>query len=671
MVKEVRDDSWLRRSFMITKEALDAGGDDTLRRFYTTAAYKFVDTTLGGDFVLNPLPQFTRNADRKVKSKLGHGKGLGRRYSEVLHDNRRRIHIRAGVLRHNSLSVFFSQCYHVEAATLARTGRLHEVMFTLGSVVGFILAAPLLPIVLTSKMIQFAMRLPSSRFCYIKPTMHNYHQALATTFQNITVNMGIQPRIFTDEQAGAYYEDDSEAIAANKAQGEYFNKILPDIYDENGQIDIFKVVTRAQRLANAYIDALEEGARIGLTRKEIFDAVLRAEIDKTWLMGNENGLERYKQLFMSSMDGEYKNTGGPEKADVEYITKMDSLKSYYDAERRMGADYISFRVSNVGPQNGSFNNTFKESTIGSTFNAMSSSARSARFNLADGNIDGMGVAKAIYDAAGAFASGVLAQFDIQGISALAGNAYIDIPWIWDRSQCELNKVSFTIQCRSWSAHPYLRAKNLILPMAAWLALGVPLSAGKQSFTQPFVIEYFDPGRATVRVGAVESLSFSWGEGNVGWNSENQYLSADIQVGIVDLCKAFHMPIYNNFSFTNAAAMFAAKKVGQGIGGTLEMFGVNTSAEAGGEVGTAIGAAIQPSAWDDANVYTDLMATWGSLSFEDQTGTMRKLKLAMTRQIAQYNQWTSKARMMSYGFSGAPVPLIPDIIKMFSLETARR
>ena len=59
-----KDASWVRQSFLVTADQLQAV--DLQNRTFTTASLKFTDTTLGGNFAINPPPQFTRTADPKA-----------------------------------------------------------------------------------------------------------------------------------------------------------------------------------------------------------------------------------------------------------------------------------------------------------------------------------------------------------------------------------------------------------------------------------------------------------------------------------------------------------------------------------------------------------------------------------------------------------------------------
>ena len=95
--RKIRDRDWVRQSFLVGSVNNDGVATSNLQdidkknRFFSTASFKFVDTTPGGNLAINPPPQYCRNADIKKKSILVTAKPLGRYYSEAIDDNSRLI----------------------------------------------------------------------------------------------------------------------------------------------------------------------------------------------------------------------------------------------------------------------------------------------------------------------------------------------------------------------------------------------------------------------------------------------------------------------------------------------------------------------------------------------------------------------------------------------------
>lgn len=658
------DSNWIKQSFLMRDD--DISDDDFERRIYTAASQKFTDTTLGGNFVINPLPQFTKFADPKVGSKYSLSRKMGRFYSEVIDENKQVIHVRLGVPRFNSLTRFLGEFYNVEASSLARKGRGTSAFYTLGRLTGSIVSAPLMPVLLVGKMVRFLTNNPASRYYYLKPTMFPYWGAVASTVNRIAVNMGVIPRVMTESLAAPYYEGEGP----NLEDAKLYHKLLPDIYREDGGIDVFALSTRAQRLANAFQEALENQAASGKKPSEI----MRKMADWTPKGSVRNAsLEAYRELYLNSEEGNYATVAQAvkEMSETEDRSedKLNGLLAFYNAERKMGADFVSFRVDHTGTNTESFNTSTKEAGIAQTINGMSSGARAMRFNLADGNIDGMGLVSGITSAATDFLNGLATSLEIQGIAAVAGSAFVDIPHTWDSSTADINRTTLTIPLRSPYGNDMSRLMNLIIPMSMFLAMALPLSTGKQSYTSPFILELFNRGRTQIRLGMVESLSFTRGVGDVGWTNTGKFLGVDVNLTIVDLSKLVHMPLSTNYALENDPVMSA---IGAGVGGAVGgvMNAVGADGSNASNTAAAIGSLFSPNTYDEDNLYSDYTATLGSLDLSSQIHVMRKLKLAMTRQMAEFNQWKSPARFASWSMENMLWGIPGDVIKAISMEGAR-
>jgi hypothetical protein len=677
MRNPIRDTSWIRQSFMLPENGIDPTVD-AIRRIQTTASYKFTDTTIGGNFALNALPQFTKYADLKFKNEYNQGSyGMGRFYSEAIDDHAQLIHVRLGVPKFNSLMRFFGNFYSVEASTLARTGRSTDVFYTVGKIGGSIITVPLMPFLLAGKMLRFFLNKPASRYYYLKPAMPLYWNAVSSIVNGIAVNMGVIPRIGSSDSAEL-----NDGISWSKSDIAKLQSLLPRIIRDDGGIDIYAVSTRAQRLANAFNDALESSLD-GITLQNRAELINRklvkwkpAPVDPSPGTGEGggkfiNGLE-YLKSYLNTSDGKYDGANAEQsELDTREKSWIDEMAEFYNGERNMGADFVTFRVDHTGSSTESFSNSVKESGIAGQINSMAAGNRDARFNFADGNFSDGIVGTAVggvLNSAKNFLNGAAESLGVHGIAALAGNAFVDIPDTWDSSSADVGRSTFTIPLRAPYGHDYSRLQNLVIPMAALLAMCLPLSAGKQSYTSPFVLELFNQGRTQIRLGMVESLTFTRGVGETSWLKNGRYMGVDCNITFVDLSKVVHMPLNPGITLTDALGKAVAGAVA--LPGAVAVAGV--SSLLGGDISVkdaALTAAnvMSPGTYDDDNKYTDYLAVLGSLPLEAQINTWRKFKLRLTQQSAEFEAWTSPAHLVNWAMGTIP----GDLIKALSTATDRK
>lgn len=649
----LRDAAWVRQSFLVRKEALE--NVDSQNRFFSSASLKFVDTAPGGSFAINPPPQFTRAADPPVQGRNPGSQGLGRYYSEAIDDHSQIISMRFGVPQFNSMTTFFTGFYNTGAGQLARTGRATSAFYYLGRAAGFVISVmswKLLAVHLLGVGLKFMMQKPTSKYYYLKPAMPLYWNAVQTIVNHIAVNSGVVPRIGGDTQKAVTgeYEFDQAGLAN-------LHKALPDVFKEGGGIDVYALANRAQRLARKHYKQWES------TNDSATNMNLTTSMDDySRMVQNAAGgpLTDQKPDYQSYMDKWLDaQPSKPKESDdgngVEKIAEKEEDKEsqnagfldFLQAELDDGAAFANFRVNYTGSVSESFSNSVGESEIAQKINSMSSSARSTSFNLAGGNIDDGVVGKtigAVLGAAKDVATGVMDQMGVSGLAMLGGAAFVDIPKHWQSSSASLPRMNYTIQLVSPYGNPISRLINLHLPLAMLLAGALPLSTGKQSYTSPFLVEVYDQGRCQTRLGMIDSLSITRGVGNLGFNADNQCLAIDVSFSIVDMSSVLHMPISEGISLTNVAA-------GAVAGGL-----------AGGAAGAAAGAAVASGVFDDDTVFSDYMAVLGGMGLADQIYSIRKLKLNLTRKLADFERWTSPAFYASFVGDTPPARLISAFYK---------
>lgn len=620
--RTIRDANWIKSSFLINASMLDDVAK--INRYFTTASLKYTDSSIGGNFCINPPPQFTRHADPKADRIISNNSiyGMGRYYSEAIDDNNQIIHMRFGVPKFNSLTTFFTGFYNADMNLLARTGRSSNTFYTLGKAAGFILsivAWPLWLINYAGTAIRFLLEKPSSKFYYLKPTMPTYWSAVTTIVNHIAVNKNIVPRLFEGDK-----ENQKLGVGVTKADRALYHKAMPDIFDSDGNVNVYAIATRAQRLSDHYIkmidDKISESGNMD-TVSSIIKSIKSIVVDRP-----NPSLKEHMDKWLANKQAQPNKVTVPEnatdadkKAAEKKSTEMnetvqefkegtptsdDGFWDFIKAELRDGSAFASFRVNYTGSVSESFSNTVGESEIASKFNSAAGQSRSTNFSFANGNVtpiigDALSAAKNVL-------SGVLDGFGASGLFALAGSAFVDIPKHWQSSSSSLPKANYTINLVSPYGNAMSRFLNIDIPLAMLLAAALPLSSGKQSYTSPFLLELYDKGKCQTRLGMIDSLSINRGNGNMGFDNNGQNMHIEVNFSVVDMSSIMHMPISEGFSLNPAVALF-----------------------------------------DEDTVFSDYMAILAGLDLNEQVYPLMKIKRNLTRQMQHWGSFFSKAHLASY------------------------
>lgn len=631
----ILDEQWAKFAFLVNADDLEPS--DVINRGFSSAYFKFTDTSLGGAMSINPKPQFTRYADVREPGRLTdridntvgnfQGKtGMGRYYSEAIDDNSQIIHMRFGVPQFNSLTTFFTGFYNSSVARLAKTGRSgsDDFFFKIGQAVGTIFGLvfwPILAVNLAGNLARYFFNRPSSKFYYLKPTMITYWSAVNTMVNRIGVGRGLLPSFIKDNKDQRIGDKE-----VNDDMLKMLHQLMPDVFSETGAYDIYAVANKAQRMANrlqkddeanftagSYTDFKGFVKRTG--QKKLVRPPGRTFLDavKGWLDAE----------MTSTSDGSSENAEASIKADPTDTTKKrvspEKTFEYFKAEMDDGSAFANFRVDYTGAISESFSNSVGESDLASKINSVSSQARAATFSFAGGNIVGGALGSAVggvLDAAKSFVSGAADALGVSGLVGLAGGAFVDIPKNWQSSTASLPKSTYTMQLVSPYGNTVSQINNLYIPMCMLLAAALPLSTGKQSYTSPFILELYDKGRCQTRLGMIDSLSITRGTGNLGFNKNGHAMAIDISFSIVDMSSVMHMPI------------------SQGIAGSDS-----------------------ESIFDDETVYSDYMAVLASQDLKSQFYKLPKLKLAAARRVRRIEAITSPSMWAMVVHDKTPVGLL--------------
>lgn len=698
------DADWVRQSFIVNRDKL--ADRELQNRNFSTASLKFVDTKPGGNRMINPPPQFTRSCDIPSVNFATGKETLGRYYSEAIDDNSQVIYMRFGVPQFNSLTTFFTTFYDSSAGQLARTGRAGGVFYQIGKAMATVVLAvtwEIQAIKLAGLIYRFATGSPSSKFYYLKPTMLMYWDAVTTIVNRMAVNRGIIPAL--------YGGGDQTAAVMNA----YLAKELPGVFLPNGGIDVYNIAGRSQRLARKVRSAIEaqhsgsSGANIQALSSAIQGSLKSGAIDESskatksgdgfidsiekWFsstLGSSTGAKLDANTTLSDYNAATAAAGGQpstassgdtvEKVGEDRAGFMEQYLSSLDD----GLEFVALRVNYTGQMSESFSNSVGESGLASKINNASSSSRTTRFDFADGNVAGdnpfgkalQGIIGGVKD----LAAGAMDAVGAQGIAALAGSAFVDIPKHWEQSMASLPRANYTISLVSPYGNPISQLLNIDFPLALLLAAALPMGTGRQSYTSPFILELYDQGRCQTRLGIIDSLSITRGVGNLGFNNENHAMAIDVSFSVMDLSSIVSIPIGEGLTTAGLHAGLNAGAIAGAAVGAINagkyglvpgILGATVGTVVGAGVGGAAGEVVDfvsntiksiNNAFSDDTAFNDYMAVLAGMSLQDQIYATHKLKFNLTNIAQQWNSYYSASHFAAFAGNELPSRLVSAVFK---------
>lgn len=653
------DREWLSAVFMLS--GADLNPMDASNRYFSSAELKFTDTTMGGNLGINSRPQFTRYCDIRARGRRSDRKkvtiqekgsfGMGEYYSEAIDDNSLNLFLEFGVPKFNSLFNFFSRSIDPQASIIARTGS-PSIAYDVGNIAGKAAVFLMLPVIsLTIWGIKAAADVVFGdnpfNYYYLNPTMHTYWATVNSIVMQMTTELGILIPTFMPEKTsngiGMPMKIDQEDLKE-------MHKIMPDIIGSSNYIDAFAIATRAQAMANkqldlekrmyeSYVDN-EDGAKKYI--ESTVGTLVPNETGRSfnsWLAdvlkdenGNSDGLFQAKdpnattsasdtpqtideQTILSKIDEATNNYKETEEEKSEGWFKK--FGKYFNSARLGGGGHAIFKVDYVGSINESFSNSVTDVPAASFINSIGKTAKEIKFSLAGGNIvGGMGN---VVEGAKNVATGVLdgATFGLSSsLATLFGDAFIDVPKMWDDSTVSLPRLNYTMQLISPYGNIMSQLQNIYIPLAMILAGALPLATGKNSYTSPFICKAFLKGMHNVQLGMITDLSITRGTSNLAFNKQKRVLAIDVNFSITDFSQLMTAPIDNS------------------------MFGVGIN-----------------SGLDDNNVFGRYIATLASRDLLTDMYTLPKAKIRLSRLKYKLDQnlsasfWAFRAGNFAYDVVG--------------------
>jgi hypothetical protein len=632
---ELKENAWISQAFF--KAGLGAAGNQEQGRRLSRNILNFYDTTLGGARSMNPAPQTTRWADPKDRPIIQKSKGMGRYYRKAHDNNAQRLSICAGIPEFNSLSRYFKSFFDLNTASLVHTGKIN-LAYKAGYALGFFFTLPFQAFfglhAIVNRIIAVAADVPHSKFYYLKPTMPIYWNTVTILFNKLATDMGAL--------VGATSEDlvlaGTKVTMKNETQTDLgaIAGRFPDVFRRTGNgdfvLDIKSLAGRSQRMANLFEKRLESIAKsVDGTADPIgnfVNAVKELQRGEP-IRESENAnlqwadMPSYLEAYAASPMARYGQDGSVTGVDADgkptyedvaadarelsrnapFIEQNDSFGNMLLSELREGSLFVTFDVEYVGASSVSVSNSTKAPAIKEVANSASAAARDIKINLANGNVFDNAVGNAIETAIGGvkdLITGAASSVGLGGLAALAGQAFMSIPDVYDNSSVELPSHTYKVRLGTPYGNKYSILTRVYLPLCMLMALAMPRATGKNSYGPPFLVRAHSQGHHDVKLGIIGSMSFEIGSSNIGRSIDKLPTAIDVTFDIVNLDDIMTIPVADSLE--------------------REVFSF--------------------SPFDEDTALSDFLATLAGVSLQDQFYATRRITRAWRQQQANWASYTS-------------------------------
>lgn len=534
-------------------------------------------------------------------------------------------------------------------------------------IAAMVVSLPFSIVVIGGYVLDFALGRPSSQYYYVQPSPAPFWNRVNFIANALAVNMGMTPRLFSKGGAFDSLEESQDGDT-KEYLNQAFRLAPRIFKEGGRGVDVYNVANRTARLErmrrNKLIKLGEDAANPDDLAKRLNSYMADPYgPDSAPGEGIEAYLDRYFKsdfgdpkwiqydplsVMQSSIkddlsatpaspppDGTATDTPIAEEANANYDAQIaqgvaaddtpdlraswvregetDQFKlkgsfasrvvESFTLDAMQASKWVSFAVSGGEQRNESFSNSVRDSDVGNMINSTSNSAMSARFSFSNGNT-GFAAIDGAYKAVGDVFRGILSGAKLDGLLALAGSANVHIPKHYDSSSASFQEANYNIELRSPYGSLLSRYQNLYIPLAVLLAAALPMSAGTQAYTAPYLCHAFVKGRFHGRMCMITSLNITRGVGNLGWNMNNQALGIDVSIGLTDLSNIMHAPIDVSFNPIKPWKML----------------------------------------FDDDSAFKDYLGTLASLSLADKEDKLRKMGINVATKMAQIDSYFSASHI---------------------------
>lgn len=271
----IQDSDWANYGMLMPGNMYSK--QDKRNLMYSTATNKITNTSFGGNFVINPLPKYTRTCDvplegrvfgspedimddgfwtgsigSDVKRKNSLGFGYGMYYSEAHDDNMMIAYLKAGFPRFNSALSFYTGAIDYEMSVIASTGR-STVAYNFGRVTGRLVMLAAFPIITlslwaASTISRALLSEGSYDFYYMEDNMPVYWGIVNNLATAYLTEAGILlPELMPQAKDARLI---GMPVKLNADDMGLLRRMFPWLISENNYVDVFAIATRMQVYAN-------------------------------------------------------------------------------------------------------------------------------------------------------------------------------------------------------------------------------------------------------------------------------------------------------------------------------------------------------------------------------------------------------------------------------------
>lgn len=237
----------------------------------------YFSTAIGDNRYVNPLPGYGFNTDpspgivRKDAIKNQYG-NLGRYYKRIHDDNVTLLTLVPCTVEFTGILPFLVNMFDYAASTIANKGRAPSWAFYLTETMSAIAFFPFQLIGVGMNFLTFLFDEPKNSWFYLKQSTGMYLAAAQGILNDLMINAGYIITTLNDtrQQQGNQKQNDRDYFIgtlsgydskdshdAKKKNAEFMNSIYPDAINDDGTIDIVKIVGRGARKYRYFLTQLK------------------------------------------------------------------------------------------------------------------------------------------------------------------------------------------------------------------------------------------------------------------------------------------------------------------------------------------------------------------------------------------------------------------------------